>query len=302
MPGIVGLFSSPIEITASATGCGRNLVIKAICDNLYKNPVLLVRYNNGMVVYVEYLLLDNGLVDCLVAYLVLWLSKKRCARWRIALSAVLGTALVFGYLYIKPTWAQVLYKIATLLLVCLPLANSCKHYAACCMLYATFSALLGGLVYLVFGNGFSVGLVLTKPGGVVGALAGAMLLVVYIARQLVGLVRTRTHRQNIVEVDVTIDGRVYRLKGFCDTGNTATATDGRGVAVLSSQYKKLLRGCPVTDTMRLSTVSGACVVSVVQIPSVKIYFADKSNTIVNVNACVGKARFVGYDVLLPEAL
>ncbi|MBO4535077.1 MAG: sigma-E processing peptidase SpoIIGA, partial [Clostridia bacterium] len=206
-----------------------------------------------MVVYLDSLIINNFFMDAWIAYLVRKFLRGKGNFWRVILSSVIGTALVFPFLYIKPIWLSILYKIGTLVLCCAPLGQGWHGYLKSLVLYALASAVIGGLSYLVADATPWGGIALTSSGLLVGLISGAGLLATFLFWQAAGLVKERRRRSNLRRV-VLVDGEArHELTAYLDSGNTITDARGEGVLVLSSNLADLLRNKSPSDHLALST-------------------------------------------------
>ena len=250
-----------------------------------------------MVVYVEYLLFNNFMMDVLLAYLVRRFLGGKKDLWRIILSAVIGTGLVFPFLYIKLIWLAILYKITVLLLCCAPLGQTLRQFAASLVLYTLFSASVAGLVYL-FGNTTIHGAVaLTNSGALVGLLSLAGIVAVYLVCQLKGVIGERKQRKKMRRIVLVAGEKHLELTAYLDSGNTARDGRGEGVLVLSNPCKDLLQGRSPYDNIMLSTIHGKAASDLYKLDTMVIY-GDKLHTYSNVSAVVADIAFKGYDALL----
>lgn len=256
-----------------------------------------------MIVYVEYVLVDNLFLDMLLAYVCMLLCKTRPSFWRVFFSAAVGTALVFPFLYIKPVWARLLYKVAVLLAVCLPLSFSRKQLRKHLVVYTLLSASVGGFYYLITGISVSpsYGVVHTS-GGKLGLVAGCALIAVYLIRQLFGIVVNKIHRQNAVKVELPSRLGPRFISGYYDSGNRATAQNGRGILFLSPEIRGEIEAEPTGEDILVKTIGGKNMVSLYRIESVTIFSKGKTHTIEQVNAAYAFEKIGDYEALLPYNL
>ena len=251
-----------------------------------------------MVVYWDSLIINNLLMDAWIAYLVRKFLRGKGNLWRVILSAVIGTALVFPFLYIKPIWLSLLYKIATLVLCCAPLGQGWKGYLKSLVLYTAASCVVGGLGFILSDATPWGGIALTSSGLLVGLLSGAGLVATFLIFQIAGLARERKRKRNLRRV-VVVDGQNrHELTAYLDSGNTVTDGRGEGVLVLSQGVRQLLRDKTPVDCLSLSTVKGGGVCDLYKMDAVVIYGGDKLHTINQVSTICADATFAGYDALL----
>ena len=255
-----------------------------------------------MIVYVEYVLADNLLLDAFLAYVCCLLLRAKPSVWRIALSAFVGTALVFPFLYIQPYWARILYKLGVLVAVCIPLSNSLKSLRKNLVVYALCSAAVGGLYYLICGVTLvpKYGVVQTQ-GGTLALVAGCCLIVLYLLVQLRGLIVEHKHRKNAVKLELQGRHGVRFLSGYYDSGNTVKAANGRGILFLSPAMRPEIVAAPTHEDVEVRTVVGKTVLSLYKIDTVKIFFRGDIHTIHQVNVAYAQ-QDMEYDALVPYNL
>lgn len=247
--------------------------------------------------------MDNFALDMLLAYLSRTLLRQKPTVWRLLFSAAVGTALVFPYLFVEPIWARILYKIAVLLAVSLPLSDTLRLLRKTLVVYAALSAAFGGLFYLVTNTDvlFSGG-ALVSSGGVVAAVAGSILLGLYLLRQVKGIVKEHLNKRHSVRVQLVEGERYLFVNGFYDSGNTVQASDGKGVIFLSPAVRDKIGALVPKDSVVVKTVQGATVFELYQIECVKIYSGGNVNTIQRVNVAYSRDNLSGCDALLPYNL
>lgn len=253
-----------------------------------------------MVVYIEYVIVDNFTLDLLLAYLCRTLLREKPTWWRLLFSAVVGTALVFPFLYIRPTWARLLYKVAVLVACCLPLSDCARLLRKNLVLYAVLSAVFGGLYYIMAGAQLTPRAgVVTTTGGQVAAVAGSVLLGLYVIRQVRGLVREIKVKRHTVKVQLVNGERFIFVKGYYDTGNTVVATDGHGVVFLSPRLAAHIGDMHRVDHIEVRTIMGKNAFDLYLIDCVKIYCEGRVNTINHVHVAYSRDNLSGCDALLP---
>lgn len=256
-----------------------------------------------MIVYVEYVLLDNGILDMLLAYLCRLILRQKPTRWRIILSAAVGTCLVFPFLFITPVWARLLYKIAVLAAVCIPLSDSAKSLRKNMVVYTVLSCVFGGVFYLLSDTSFTLqpGVVSTT-GGVVGLTAGGIIIALYLIRQIRGLIKEGYHKRHHVKVQLVNGKQFAFVNGFFDSGNTAVGTNGKGIVFLSPKLQPVIGETPCCDQVDIRTVGGRSVLQLHKLDCVKIYCNGVVNTINQVNIAYSQENLTGCDALLPYNL
>ena len=172
-----------------------------------------------MVVYVEYVIIDNFVLTYCIAVIAYRLSGLRPRRWRAAIAALIGTGAALFYPLLDAVWAVWLMRLALAV-------------ALSAVLFVPGHAVRGGLYFLlstaVFGGAlFLLGYLLTGSAAMatlqplsvpvaVPVLAGAA---VYCAvRRAFTAVRRRTAAETI-RLKVERGDRRVVCDGLIDTGN-----------------------------------------------------------------------------------
>lgn len=204
-------------------------------DRVYPYPTRNLRYNACMVVYVEYVIIDNTVITYCIAMLAYRLAGVRPKRRRALLAAVVGTAVALCYPLLKAAWAIWLLKLGLAAVLS-------------CILFVPGRVVRGGLFFVlstaIFGGvTFLAGFLLT--GSAVKALVQPLdfplalpLLAGWgtyaIGRKLTASVRRRRNVQT-VRLSVTRRGRTVDCEAIVDTGNTVLDGDGLPVIVFTAR-------------------------------------------------------------------
>ncbi len=245
-----------------------------------------------MVIYVEYVIIDNFALDFFIALIVCkYYSIKG---YKGVISALLGTILALVYPIIPKTFT-IIFKIGTLLSTVYPLTikASIRHRFSILFVYTIVSSLFSGIISLLVGSTESY----YSNGGKVFIICTIAILIFVFGRKL--LVKLMLKKKSDY-VNVEINHRVY--KGFFDNGNKVTASDGCGVIFLDKKVAKLFYDIKPSDYVLTQTVNGGEIKEVIIIPSIKIYFEGKQHTYNNVNAIKTDKYFHGFDILLSHNL
>lgn len=275
-----------------------------------------------MEVYIEYVLIDNFIINFLILSLTLRVVSFPCGKLRRTLSALLGAlfALALPFITLNDVWL-LLCKLALGLIMVLMLKKnySIKEFIATFLFFITFTFAFGGICFaicfmfapsfsltslIIMGNEFPVGIV--------------VLLLYFYFLFLIKLIQYFKHKSMIshyvYEIAISINGKVFKLLAFLDSGNDLMANEIRPVIVISmcsfakmfknlQSYKLFLNCVTPTDIknsfyMDIKTINNTQKMLIVEPDRVDIK-VDKNNTI-NSNALLGlsKQNFKNYDCLL----
>ena len=259
-----------------------------------------------MSVYVEYVLLDNFIIDYLVLKATFQLTGLSYKRWRLCCCAFLGGAFAIVYPLISVhvlllTVIKVLFGLALLLM-----SNdysSPKSFYVNALVFFGYTFFTGGAVIGVFN-------LLGIPLGSEHSVALAVIPIYLLLNGMARLVRYFFRRKEVVslvrEVEITAFGVTVVGKGFLDSGNGLY--DGeRPVIVCDKRFaERFLNGNLAhikIKRIEVNTVNGKSLSPAFKIDEIKIYNGDKCNIHNNVTICVSQHSVgEGYDVILHPAL
>ena len=278
-----------------------------------------------MNVYVEYVILDNFVVDLLILYLVARALKLHSSKWRVVVGALLGTvfAVVSPLLNVSVSLA-VLCKIALALLMVAVLAEfkNAKQYFTSVLLFFSFTFLLGGAclgVLSILTNDVASYVSLNYEASVP---VGLIVFVVWVYVRIIGefaqyIYKRKEVNSFLFDCEVETKHAKLNMVGFLDSGNHLF-DDALGLPVIVVTEKVFFALFPELKTQYLgnqnlygehfvpySTVSGDNSKMLVAVPdSFCMYLSGgevKHKPLVLVGLAKGKLESC-YDCLLHPAL
>ena len=260
----------------------------------------------NMTVYIEYVIIDNFIIDYLLLKTSLALSGANTQRARLLFCAVLGV----GFSLLLPI-ISVHTIILTLVKVCFGLImvllsapfRSKREFYITTLLFFCLTFLTGGAVigvFSIFGIDYSSEIVVSTMFVPVYFIIKATSSVIKY------LYRRKSVQALIYETHVTVFNKTVSCRGFLDTGNGLYDGD-RPVIICSKKFAKnlinLSAGGVKLKRLTVGTVNGQRQNIAFEIDEVKIYNLDKVNIFNNVTMCVVKESVGdGYDVILHPAL
>ena len=258
-----------------------------------------------MAVYIEYVLLDNIIIDYLLLKYTFKLVRGKSGFWRLFFCAVLGAAFAAILpLVALPGWAAIPIKIAFSAALVWAAGNYAtkKSYIFSFIVFNLYTFLLGGSVTGIF-NVF--GLPLDREYSVGLVIAAAYGLIRLTHRGVEAVYRRRNIYAYVSECEITLNGQTIKAKGFLDTGNrlydretdTPVVICSKSIAFrLSNNFKTRLGG----KKIKIVTAAGTDEITVFKIDSLKIYNGDKANIYDNVLLGVARTAFreSGYDLII----
>ena len=177
-----------------------------------------------MEVYIEYVLIDNMIINSIILLLSLKMLKLSVVKWRVALGASVGTlvAILVPLISLQGV-GNIVFKLAlgALMCICALDKSNTKHLMRFYLCFLMFTFVMGGLCYaIIFSLTGSTSLTqytLDIPVGVI------LLVVVVWARCLHKLINVIHKRGKqtlyIYELDLTLREKKYKMNAYFDTGN-----------------------------------------------------------------------------------
>ncbi|MDR3293950.1 MAG: sigma-E processing peptidase SpoIIGA [Clostridiales bacterium] len=253
-----------------------------------------------MVIYIEYLFLDNMAVNLLVLYLAIVTLKETLSWKRIFLSAVIGTGFAFGLPFVGHF--VFFYKCAAALVMNAVFRNkSVRAYLLRLAVFVAYSFFLGGIVG---------GLFHLRTDGVSGALVydnrivsttllGAVILF-FVVRKLYLVRSEKKKKANFYRVCLTAGGFSGEFTAYYDSGNKLYDTDGKPVAVVgkTAAERIFLTHTPQFYMIEVKTVGGKSNLKAFKTDEFVIYLPNGVNKIENITAAVSEQSFKGFEILL----
>ncbi|MBQ3047260.1 MAG: sigma-E processing peptidase SpoIIGA [Clostridia bacterium] len=254
-----------------------------------------------MQVYIEYVLIDNLVIDYLLLKAACFITGRTARKKRLFFSAILGAVIALTYPLISGVkLISVLVKLLSGLLIVLTATSykTFREYYITALMFFVLTFLTGGAIIGVFSilnldysNELSIA-VMIIPAYL--AVKAASEIVRYIYRQ-------KNVMSKCLEVELSLNGTVVKGRGFFDTGNALYHGQDPVVIINKSFAKKLLgdfHGVKIIE-ISVKTVIGESKNLAFKIAELKIYKKDKVNIYNNVTVCVSaKLLGDGYDVIL----
>lgn len=177
-----------------------------------------------MVIYVEYLLIDNFFLTYLICDLTYALTGRKKSKKRSIIASIIATIVAFSYPFVV-TLTAVSYAIKGVLWLILGLILFIKkqNYFISSLVFLLVTALVGGVLTLVCTlitpsyDVMSGKVNFSFPIGVVVLVGYAVCFIV--KRLHASFYRRKNEESNVCSVKVGLYGKTFSLKGFTDTGN-----------------------------------------------------------------------------------
>ena len=192
-----------------------------------------------MNVYVEYVVLDNFVIDSLLLWAVALTLRISYKWWRIALGGVVGAACAVVSVFVSGFWLYLL-KAACLFFMCVVAVGFGKKLFWHILLTLAYTFVLGGAVIGLFNlfqidylNGDGQFYQMKVP---LFVYAIAVALVAFLCYSIVVYVKNaKKVTPYRVKVQIELD-KSYVVDGFCDSGNSLSY-DGAPVCFVTKSFK-----------------------------------------------------------------
>lgn len=257
-----------------------------------------------MVVYIEYVLIDNFVMDYLLLKATFTLLKKEYKKGRLFFCAFLGAiiALTFPIVEISPVLLTLLKIISGLLLVLLARAyRTAKEYFLSAITFFILTFSLGGIligIFSIFGVK-EIGEVLIAT-----IFIPAYVLLSGFVKGIKFIVKRKTFYPFLVKCEIVFRENKTEFIGFLDTGNGLYLKDEPIVVIGRRAFLKLIdKEFPKMEYVEYKTVMGESKMPTFTVDKLLIYLTEEPNIIYN--ARVGIARHGekdDYDLILHPAL
>ncbi len=181
-----------------------------------------------MEIVVEYVLIDNLVINFIILYLSCKILKSRVVFWKLALSSCIGAgfALVMP-LMILPVYVMILFKLilgVVMALIALP-CQTFKKSVASFLTFILMTAGMGGVCFLIIfmiSGTLSIDLMMTYDAGIpIGVILLICTIFAFMISALIKLFYQKKILNNFIYPTTFIDGdKKIRIDAYLDTGNT----------------------------------------------------------------------------------
>lgn len=253
------------------------------------SPPIVICFGVDMELYVEYVILNNFLIDYLVLYLTSLAVKRRVLWWRMALSALFGAcyavlAPLIPYPYDIPL------KALSLLIMCAIAAGIRKPLIKFTLVFLGITCFMGGLITAGRYMGISLIDALSEPNSCLAAIASSVALIMTAcAKAMVRMINYNKRHGELLAVQIDTGKAEYLDKALYDSGNRLYYKGLYPVIIIDSEY---LSGEAV-GKIKVKTVTGAKTLELYSIKKLSV-----NNTVYNNIYAVKRELDSGYKVIL----
>lgn len=257
-----------------------------------------------MTVYVEYVLIDNFIIDYTLLFSVVKIMKTPVKKWRVVVSAMLGAviSLVFPLLLKVPILSIAVRFATGFLLTLIAHVGNLKSYIRFTSVFFAFTFISGGVITAVF-SFFG----LTNSSEVLSALVfiPVYLTVRFCVYILKCFLKKKAFNDSIIKSQIFCKNKVCTCLSLIDTGNGVYYKDLPVIIVSKRIAKKLIsiESSKNIFSVQVNTVLGTSSLMGFFVDKIKVYSGDKVNIFNNVPMAISGESLGGeYEVILHPAM
>ncbi len=291
---------------------------RVICNKNYSFFCFIKKYNQVMQVYIEYVIIDNLIIDYLLLSLSLRVSNCKTNKFRLFLSSLIGTvvAVIMPLLNIDNIYL-IMIKLVLAILMCYIAGSflSFKKYFITFLSFLGFTFLSGGVIIAIFylsdvdyTKGFNFNYNGIFPIGVTILIMYALYFA--LKNLITKLLKIKSINPFIRKCIVVVKGKRFSVIGFIDSGNRLfDIKTGLPIIVGSKNLFLKIENLKIilkdAGNIQIKTVGGNSRIKIYFIDKLLIYNEQKVNIYNNV--LIGRADSdfyddVKYDLLLNPSL
>ena len=271
-----------------------------------------------MEVYVEYVIIDNLIINYLLLKVSVNLARLKSSFLRLSIASVVGTMVAVIVPLIKmPLLLTVFIKILLGIIMVLISVGfvGLSKLATAFGFFILFTALGGGVVIMVFYFAgvdykayFSLHYNSFIPIGI--TILIVFMLSKFTLKWVGGILKVRDIRPFLRKCVIISNGKKVVVSGFIDSGNRLIDNDsGLPIIVASKELSKKLEGLEImklpVKSLRFSTVSGESVMKIYIVDKLVVYTGVKMNIYKRVFIAKSSVEFEkggDYDILLSPSM
>ena len=269
-----------------------------------------------MEVYVEYVVIDNFIINCALLYLTALTLKIKTNKLRVILSSLLGTCVaVIVPLFTLDNGYLILIKILLCILMVIIIGSykSVKQFILSILTLILYTFLMGGVImgcFYLAGVDYTVYFSVNYDSFIP---VGISIFIVLVTAKLIAFainhfVKERDLKPFTRRCAIVVGKKKVIAVGFIDSGNRLYGgLTGSPVIVLSKKLFEKVYALGVKESvlgLTVETVSGKSDLKLYSIDKLMIYNGEKVNIFNNVLiACAENGNFnEGFELLLHPSL
>lgn len=256
-----------------------------------------------MTVYVEYVLINNFIIDYVLLYLSQLLAKKSIKKAYILVASLIGAIISLAYPLVERFFVLSLFLkicVGMLMVAISAKFNGCREYFSILALFYLLAFSIGGAIY-----GICIALKVQTNSELFSAIVFIpVLLFGFGIKGIICGVKNKQELKNFYFMaEIFSKTTSVKAMAFLDSGNQLKK-DGKPVVIISKKLaKKLLLDYETIKSVKIieySTIMGTSTMPTFKASKIKIYNGQEEHIIENIIVGVNSAKSqVGYEIILP---
>ncbi len=258
-----------------------------------------------MTVYIEYVLINNFIIDFFLLKTTFLLSGKRAKIYRLILASIFGSIVALIYPLINlPPISTAIFKllVGIMLLVISKNYSERKEFLVCALFFLTLSFLLGGGIFMAYSL---FGVIEVSELEVALCCIPAYFITVFIKKIVVVFYKRADLERFTFEVKILYNEKVVKGRAFLDTGNNVYYKNTPAV-ICNKQFFSSLNLEPKDfkklEKIKIDTINGQTENYCILLDKLKILNGQTENIIDNVWMVITNKSILGVDLILHPRL
>ena len=258
-----------------------------------------------MTVYIEYVIINNFIIDYLLLRFTFLLTGKRVKNIRIIILSIVGavSALLFPLIKLNNVYLTVIkVLLGTLLIILSARYSSKKEFIANLSVFYFLTFLFGGSVFALY---FITGISYSNEL-IIAVCFVPTLFISYFIKSVIGFLYKRKNVESVIyDFEFTLFNEKFFGRGFLDTGNSLYYKDNPVIICQKNFIKKVLNKNDFYKRLKRISVNTATTNGekfCIDLEEFKIFIGDKPNIYNNVTLTIAEVKIIGADAILHPAL
>lgn len=258
-----------------------------------------------MVVFIEYVLIDNFVIDYLLLKFTLKILKIRVSTIRLIICGIVGAveALVFPLVNFNSAFVFPLKILCGLLLslICTK-HRTVKEFYITSFVFLALTFATGGFIYGIYGL---FGIRLSTEVSIAVIILPVYFVIKTIYKVLTYTSSKQTEKNNIYRCEISVNNICIDCVGFMDTGNSMEVNGCPVIICNRKFFLRFFKGAkiPALSKTECVTAIGKKHIIVCDVDFLKIYYGQEQHTFNNVKLGVVSNRIGDfYDLILQKDL
>ncbi|MBQ7340381.1 MAG: sigma-E processing peptidase SpoIIGA [Clostridia bacterium] len=254
-----------------------------------------------MTVYIEYVLINNFIIDFFLLKTTFLLGGKKVKIYRLILASIFGSVVALIYPLINlSAFLTAIFKlsIGIMLLILSASYKDKKEFVACFLFFLTLSALLGGGIFMAYSF---FGVEEIKEFEVAFCCIPAYFITAFIKKIAMIFYKKADVERFTFEVEIFYNEKKVKGRAFLDTGNNVYYKNTPAVICSKrffSSLKLKIEDYRKLEKIKIDTINGQTENYCILLDKLKILNGQTENIIDNVWMVITDKSILGVDLIL----